>query len=60
MELLKHSFKPMLITFIPIIIFFNWVRGVFATTVIASSWLWYYIITSIVSSIILRKALDIA
>ena len=59
MELLKHSFKPMLITFIPIIIFFSWIRGIFAITVIASSWLWYYIITSIVSSIILRKALNV-
>jgi len=59
MELMKHSFKPLLITFIPLIIFFWWIRGIYTGTELASSWLWYYIGASIASSIILRKILDV-
>lgn len=54
-EQLKHSFKPMLITMIPIIIIFAWLRSTFALTVIAKTWFWWYIGSSIVFSIILRK-----
>jgi uncharacterized membrane protein (DUF106 family) len=60
MELMKHSFKPMLITFLPIIIFFWWVRGVYTMTSLGGSWIWYYLVAGIVSSIILRKALKVA
>ena len=60
MELMKHSFKPILITFIPIIIFFSWIRGIFLETTLAGAWLWYYIGASIISSIFLRKVLDVA
>jgi|TARA_B100001971_G_C18083758_1_gene479726 uncharacterized membrane protein (DUF106 family) len=59
MELMKHAFKPMLITFLPIIIIFWWIRGIYLETVIANTWLWWYIGTSIGSSIILRKILDV-
>ncbi len=54
-ETLRHSFKPMLITIVPILIFFSWIKGVFAETVIAKTWFWYYIIASIASSIVMRK-----
>ena len=54
-ENFKHSFKPMLITLIPILIFFSWIRGVFAGTSIASVWIWYYIGFSLIFSIIFRK-----
>jgi len=54
-ENMKHSFKPMLITFIPLIIFFNWLRPTFAGTGIAGNWIWYYIGASIVGSLIFRK-----
>jgi uncharacterized membrane protein (DUF106 family) len=54
-ESMKHSFKPMIITFLPIIIFFGLIRNWYLTTEIASSWLWYYIGGSIVSSIAFRK-----
>lgn len=57
MELMKHSFKPMLITFLPLIIVFWWIRELF--TLIFPSWLWWYIGTSVVSSIILRKVLKV-
>ena len=54
-EQLKHSFKPMLITMIPIIIIFAWLRSTFALTAIAKTWFWWYIGSSIFFSIILRK-----
>jgi len=52
-EQLKHSFKPMLITIIPIIIIFAWLRSTFVT--ILPHWFWWYIISSIIFSIGLRK-----
>ena len=60
MELMKHSFKPMIFTFIPLIAIFWWVRGVFLETAIASTWLWWYIGIAISSSIVLRKILNVA
>ena len=54
-ESFKHSLKPMLITFLPLILFFSWLRPTFAATDISSSWIWYYIGTSLVASLILRK-----
>lgn len=54
-ESLKHSMKPMLITFIPIILFFPIVRAALVTTTIAKTWFWWYLGTSIVSSMIFRK-----
>jgi uncharacterized membrane protein (DUF106 family) len=60
MELMKHSFRPMLITFIPIILFFWWVRKIYVLTPLGGSWIWYYLVAGIVSSIILRKALKVA
>jgi uncharacterized membrane protein (DUF106 family) len=54
-EQLKHSFKPMLITIIPIIIVFAWLRSTFALTLIAKTWFWWYIGSSIIFSIGLRK-----
>jgi uncharacterized membrane protein (DUF106 family) len=54
-EQLKHSFKPMIITMIPILIVFAWLRSTFALTSLAGSWLWWYILSSMVFSIFLRK-----
>ena len=54
-EMMKQSFKPMLVTIIPLLILFGWLRATFAVTVIAKTWLWYYIGCSIVFSIFLRK-----
>jgi len=59
MELMKHSFKPLLFTLIPLLIFFWWIRGIFATTELAKNWIWYYIGSGIISSIILRKVLNV-
>jgi len=54
-EQMKQSFKPMIITIIPLLILFKWLREIFATTTIASSWIWYYIGFSMAFSITLRK-----
>ena len=52
---MKQSFKIMLITMVPLLIFFNWLRNMFAATTIGSSWIWWYILSSLVFSIVLRK-----
>lgn len=54
-DMMKHSFKPMIITFLPIILLFNYMRGAFAETTLAGSWFWWYLVASIVGSIIFRK-----
>lgn len=52
---MKQSFKIMIITVLPLLIFFNWLRSTFATTSLADNWIWWYIISSVIFSIILRK-----
>jgi len=52
-EQMKQSFKPMIITIIPLLILFKWLKGTFAD--ILPGWIWYYIGFSMVFSIILRK-----
>jgi uncharacterized membrane protein (DUF106 family) len=59
MELMKHSFKPLLITMIPLFILLAWMKGVFETTTIAKAWFWWYIGAGIASSIIFRKMLRV-
>lgn len=54
-EQMKMSFKPMLVTMIPILLVFAWMRSIYALTAISGSWLWWYIGSSIVFSIILSK-----
>lgn len=58
MEMMKASFKPMLYTFIPIILLFKWIRGIYSP--ILSSWFWWYLGSALVSSIALRKVLKVA
>lgn len=57
MELMKHSFRPMLITLVPLLFLFWWLRGVYTEAL--AGWIWWYIIASITSSIILRKLLKV-
>ena len=54
-EMMKHSLKPALITMIPMLLFFSFLRGVYAETIIAKSWFWYYFVTAIIGSMIFRK-----
>lgn len=54
-EQMKASFKPMIITLIPLLILFKWLLSAYSTTIIASTWIWWYIISSIIFSIFLSK-----
>jgi len=62
MKFMMHSFKPLIYTFIPIIIIFSWLRGTYSEMgkiLFGLSWIWVYIIVSIIFSTILRKVLKI-
>tara|TARA_Y100000310_G_scaffold345598_1_gene467053 strand:- start:2810 stop:3247 length:438 start_codon:yes stop_codon:yes gene_type:complete len=62
MQQMKMQFKPMLITLIPLLVLFSWLRGVYTDmgdVLFGLSWLWIYIISSIIFSIFLRKALKV-
>lgn len=64
MENMRYSFKPMLITFIPFIIIFYWLQGQYSSAGTVATifgfelgWLGWYIVISIISSIIIKKLL---
>jgi len=52
---MKESLKVSMVTLIPFLLLFKWMRGIFAETAIAGNWIWYYIIFSLIFSMILRK-----
>ena len=58
MVMMKSSFKPMLITFVPFLILFYWIRQVY--TGLLPNWIWYYIISSLVFSVAYRKVFKMA
>lgn len=60
LKYMKQSFKPMLITFLPMIVIFGWLKGYYTLKgnpdiLFGLSWLWAYIIFSVVMSFALRK-----
>lgn len=62
--LFKQSFKPMLITLLPILFLFTWLRATYGEMgellpIIGFKWLGTYIIFSIIFSLILRKLLKV-
>ncbi len=66
-ENMKHSFRPMIITFVPFILIFYWLREQYGSAGVVASisgfgldWLGWYIICSIISSIILNKLLKLS
>lgn len=66
MMLFKHSFKPMLITLLPILLLFSWLRATYVPAItnngnlfIGLDWLWTYIIFSMIFSLTLRKLLKV-
>ena len=64
MSYMKQSFKPMLITFLPIILVFGWLRNYYTAlgnpkVFFGLTWIWAYIIFSIAMSIIMRKLLKL-
>lgn len=62
MKYMMQSFKPMLITFIPIIIMFGWLRKTYELSdplLFGWGWIWWYIIFSILFSMIIRRVLKV-
>jgi uncharacterized membrane protein (DUF106 family) len=57
-KMMKSSFKPMLVTFIPFLLLFYFLRSVYSP--VLGNWIWWYLGTSIASSIALRKLLKVA
>lgn len=51
----KHSLKPMIITIIPVLLAFGWIKGVIAETTLAKTWFWWYLGSAIASSLVFRK-----
>jgi len=52
---MKESMKISVVTLIPFLILFSWLKKIYILTPIASSWIWWYILASLGFSIILRK-----
>ena len=68
LEYMTHSFKPMIFTFVPVIIIFWWLgslyKGIPVVMTIPGvgwplSWVWTYIIFSFIFSMALRKVLKV-
>lgn len=64
MKYLFQSLKPTIITFIPILIIFQWMREYYTAlgnpaVLFGLSWIWIYILSSIILSISLRKLLKV-
>ena len=64
MKYMMHSFRPLLFTFLPLILIFNWLRAVFQGIDLnflwfMHNWIWVYILTSIIFSMIIRKLLKV-
>tara|TARA_Y100000031_G_C8061635_1_gene310900 strand:+ start:225 stop:659 length:435 start_codon:yes stop_codon:yes gene_type:complete len=62
MEQMKMTFKPMLITLLPLLVVFSWLRATYTDlgdVFLGLSWIWTYIIFSIVFSMTLRKILKV-
>ena len=62
LEPMKHQLKPLLITFIPFILIFGWLRETYQAVgdiFIGLGWFGTYIIFSIIFSMILRKVMKV-
>ena len=59
MTMMKSSFKPMLVTMVPFLLLFMWLKSIYVP-LLGNSWFWYYLGYSIVSSIFIRKIFNIA
>jgi len=55
----KSSMRPMFVTIIPFLILFSWLRSVYVP-LIGGGWIWYYIGFVMISSILVRKILNVA
>ena len=63
MKMMKasFSFKQILITLIPFLILFHWIRGFYGgEPPLLSSWFWWYLGSALVASTVYRKVLKMA
>ncbi len=67
LENMKHSMKPLIYTFIPFILIFGWLRGEFGDVGTVSTlfgfsldWFWWYLVTAMLTSLILNKILRLS
>ncbi len=59
--MMKSSFKPLLVTMVPFLLIFTWIRGIYGGEVpLLNYWFWWYFGSAIVSSLIFRKVFDMA
>ena len=58
-KMMKSSFKPMFITFVPFILLFTWLRSVYVP-LMGFSWFWWYLGSSLVFGIGFRKLFKLA
>lgn len=64
MKQMGQSWKPMLFTFVPVIFIFGWLRSYYTAIgnpdiFLGLSWLWSYLIFSIIFNLALRKLLKV-
>lgn len=64
LKYMMHSLKPTIITLIPLLIIFTWLRNSYKDLSLnflgfIDSWIWAYIIVSLIASIALRKLLKV-
>lgn len=59
MELTKHSMKPLLFTFIPLILLIGWLKGIYVGSEIAKTWIWWYIGSGVFSNLLFRKIFNV-
>ncbi|MEK6875312.1 MAG: EMC3/TMCO1 family protein [Nanoarchaeota archaeon] len=63
-ELMKHSMRPLIFTAVPFVLFFRWFADYFAIMPDFKffgffSWFWFYLLSAIIISMILRKFLKV-
>ncbi len=64
--MMKHSMRPIVYTGIPLILLFRWFMDYFSSVSLEGfkffgffSWFWYYLVASIIFSIIIRKIFNV-
>ena len=57
--MMKSSFKPMLITMVPFLLLFYWIRSIY-TPLLGFNWFWWYLGSSLVSNMVYRKIFKMA
>lgn len=62
MKMMSQSFKPLLYTFVPFAVIFFGLRNIyepFGKIIFGLSWIWIYILSSVIFSILLRKLMKV-